>query len=142
MLLTNLRIATMLDGYGLIEDGAIDLKYGLISWIGRSSEAPAGKRIDCGGRLLTPGLIDCHTHLVYGGSRAAEFEMRLNGVSYAEIAKAGGGILSTVKATRAASEAELLASARDGWKTSSPRASPRSRSSRATGSMSKPSSRC
>ena len=111
MLLTNLRIATMLGGYGLIEDGAIELKYGLISWIGRSSEAPAGKKINCGGRLLTPGLIDCHTHLVYGGSRAAEFEMRLNGVSYAEIAKAGGGILSTVKATRAASEAELLASA-------------------------------
>ncbi|MBL8893364.1 MAG: imidazolonepropionase [Rhizobiales bacterium] len=111
MLLTNLRIATMLGGYGLIEDGAIELKYGLISWLGHSNEAPAGKKINCGGRLLTPGLIDCHTHLVYGGSRAAEFEMRLNGVSYAEIAKAGGGILSTVKATRAASEAELLASA-------------------------------
>jgi imidazolonepropionase len=111
MLLTNLRIATMLGGYGLIEDGTIELKYGLISWLGRSSEAPAGKTIDCGGRLLTPGLIDCHTHLVYGGSRAAEFEMRLNGVSYAEIAKAGGGILSTVKATRAASEEELLVSA-------------------------------
>jgi imidazolonepropionase len=111
MLLTNLRIATMIGGYGLIEDAAIELKYGLISWIGRSREAPEGKRIDCGGRLLTPGLIDCHTHLVYGGSRAAEFEMRLNGVTYAEIAKAGGGILSTVKATRAASEGELLASA-------------------------------
>lgn len=111
MLLTNLRIATMLGGYGLIEDAAIELKYGLISWIGCSREAPEGKRIDCGGRLLTPGLIDCHTHLVYGGSRAAEFEMRLNGVSYAEIAKAGGGILSTVKATRAASKEELLASA-------------------------------
>jgi len=111
MLLTNLRIATMLGGYGLIEDGAIEIKYGLISWIGRASEAPAGAKIDCGGRLLTPGLIDCHTHLVYGGSRAAEFEMRLNGVSYAEIAKAGGGILSTVKATRAASEEGLFASA-------------------------------
>lgn len=111
MLLTNVKIATMLGGYGLIEDGAIELKYGLISWIGRTHEAPTGKKIDCGGRLLTPGLIDCHTHLVYGGSRAAEFEMRLNGLSYAEIAKAGGGILSTVKATRAASEAELLASA-------------------------------
>jgi imidazolonepropionase len=111
MLLTGLRIATMQGGYGLIDDAAIEIKYGLISWVGRSSDAPAGKRIDCGGRLLTPGLIDCHTHIVYGGNRAAEFEMRLNGVSYAEIAKAGGGILSTVKATREASETDLFASA-------------------------------
>jgi imidazolonepropionase len=111
MLLTNLKIATMQGGYGLIEDAAIEIKYGLISWVGRSSDAPAGKKTDCGGRLLTPGLIDCHTHIVYGGNRAAEFEMRLNGISYAEIAKAGGGILSTVKATREASEADLFASA-------------------------------
>ena len=66
---------------------------------------------DLGGRLVTPGLIDCHTHIVFGGDRAAEFEMRLNGASYEEVARAGGGILSTVTATRAASEAELLASA-------------------------------
>jgi imidazolonepropionase len=111
MLLTNLKIATMQGGYGLIDDAAIEIKYGLISWVGRSNDAPAGKKIDCAGRLLTPGLIDCHTHIVYGGNRAAEFEMRLNGVSYAEIAKAGGGILSTVKATREAGEADLFASA-------------------------------
>ena len=74
----------------------------------REDEAPAGlsraSDIDCQGRLITPGLIDCHTHLVYAGNRAGEFEQRLNGVSYEDIAKQGGGILSTVNATRAASE--------------------------------------
>ena len=72
----------------------------------------AAETIDCEGRWITPGLIDCHTHLVYGGDRAREFELRLAGATYEEIARAGGGIVSTVRATRSASEDELLASAR------------------------------
>ncbi|MBM3520232.1 MAG: imidazolonepropionase, partial [Alphaproteobacteria bacterium] len=111
MLLTNLRLATNTSGYGLIEDGAIQLSEGRIAWIGERARAPKGEAIDCGGRLATPGLIDCHTHLVHGGNRANEFEMRLNGVAYADIARAGDGIMATVRATRAASEAELLVSA-------------------------------
>jgi imidazolonepropionase len=109
MLLTNLRLATMAGGYGLIEDGAILVEDGRIAWVGPRRDAPAGPAVNCRNRLATPGLIDCHTHLVFGGSRAHEFELRLTGVPYAEIARAGGGILSTVRATRAASEAELLA---------------------------------
>lgn len=108
MLLTNLTLATMTHGYGLISSGSVAIEGSRIAWVGPSAAAPAGDAIDCGGRLLTPGLIDCHTHLVYGGNRAQEFEMRLNGASYADIARAGGGIASTVGATRAASEAELL----------------------------------
>ncbi|MCA3574206.1 MAG: imidazolonepropionase [Aestuariivirga sp.] len=112
MLLTNLNAATMRDGYGLIADAAVLIADGRIAWVGPRAGAPGGhEAVDCGGRLLTPGLIDCHTHLVYGGSRAHEFEQRLTGVSYAEIAKAGGGIASTVRATRAAAEADLAASA-------------------------------
>ncbi|WP_374332335.1 imidazolonepropionase [Aestuariivirga sp.] len=112
MLLTNLTAATMKDGYGLIEDAAILIEGSRIAWVGPRSEAPSGhEATDCEGRLATPGLIDCHTHLVYGGSRAHEFEQRLTGVSYAEIAKAGGGIASTVRMTRAASEADLAAAA-------------------------------
>jgi len=112
MLLTNLTAATMKDGYGLIEDAAILIEGGRIAWVGPRSEAPSGhETTDCEGRLATPGLIDCHTHLVYGGSRAHEFEQRLTGVSYAEIAKAGGGIAATVRMTRAESEADLAASA-------------------------------
>lgn len=109
MLLSNLSIATMVGGYGLVEKGAVLIENGIIKSIGPDTTKAAS--IDCGGMLLTPGLIDCHTHLVYGGNRAAEFEQRLNGASYADIAKAGGGIMSTVRATRAASEAELLESA-------------------------------
>ena len=110
MLFSNLQLATMADGrpYGLIEDGAVLVEGGRIAWAGARKDAPSGKPVDCGGRLLTPGLIDCHTHIVYGGNRAQEFEQRLNGVSYAEIAKAGGGILATVRATRAATEEQLL----------------------------------
>ncbi|WP_051748981.1 imidazolonepropionase [Nevskia soli] len=100
------------DGYGIIEDGAVAALDGRIAWVGRRAELPGGwcARIehDCRGGWLTPGLIDCHTHLVYAGSRAGEFEQRLQGVSYEEIARAGGGIVSTVRATRAASEQELL----------------------------------
>ena len=112
MLLTNLKAATMRDGYGLIADAAIVIEGGRIAWVGPRAEAPSGhEATDCQGRLATPGLIDCHTHIVYGGSRAHEFEQRLTGVSYAEIAKAGGGIASTVRATRSQSEADLAASA-------------------------------
>jgi imidazolonepropionase len=112
MLLTNLNAATMRDGYGLIEDAAVLVEGGSIAWVGPRREAPPDPdALDCGGRLATPGLIDCHTHLVYGGNRAGEFEQRLTGVSYADIAKAGGGIAATVRATRAAPEADLAAAA-------------------------------
>ncbi|MDB5986433.1 MAG: hutI [Nevskia sp.] len=113
----NAQLATMDaaygdDPYGAIADGAVAMLDGRIAWVGRRAELPAAWRAtvehDCGGAWLTPGLIDCHTHLVYAGSRAAEFEQRLQGASYEEIAKAGGGILATVRATRAASERELL----------------------------------
>ncbi|GAU81150.1 imidazolonepropionase [Bosea sp. BIWAKO-01] len=114
----NARLATMAPDagqpYGAVEDGVVAARDGRIIFAGPRSEAPtlnARETLDCGGRWITPGLIDCHTHLVYGGDRAHEFELRLQGASYEEIARAGGGILSTVKATRAASEAELFASA-------------------------------
>ncbi|MEI4196232.1 imidazolonepropionase [Roseovarius sp. E0-M6] len=117
MLLTNAKLATMdgAEGYGLIEDGAVALEDGRIAWAGAMTELPErfgdGPVRDLGGRLVTPGLIDCHTHVVSGGNRAREFEMRLEGASYEEIARAGGGILSTVRATRAADEDLLLAQA-------------------------------
>jgi imidazolonepropionase len=114
LLITNARIATMNDGvsYGLIDNGAVLIDRGKILWTGLASEAPRARRtIDAETRLITPGLIDCHTHLVYGGNRAHEFEQRLNGVSYSEIAQAGGGINSTVRATRNSSENDLLSSA-------------------------------
>ena len=107
MNLVNLQVATCAGGYGLIPDACVVVKDGLITGVGPRADAPSGESIDCGGVLVTPGLIDCHTHLVYGGNRAAEFEQRLNGASYSDIAKAGGGIMSTVSATRAASEDEL-----------------------------------
>ncbi len=107
------HVATMAHGkYSIIEDAAILTADGLIEWIGPRSEAPAGQGVDLGGAWVTPGLIDCHTHTVFGGNRSGEFEQRLQGVSYAEIAAAGGGIASTVRATRAATEDELFASAR------------------------------
>lgn len=113
MLLANATIATMQDEVGRLEAAAIRLEGERIAWVGPMSDLTDsdGERLDLGGRLVTPGLIDCHTHLVHGGDRAREFEMRLNGASYEEVARAGGGILSTVRATRAASEAELLANA-------------------------------
>ncbi|KUL96847.1 imidazolonepropionase [Bosea sp. WAO] len=114
----NARLATMAANahapYGAIEDGVIAARDGRIIYAGPRSTAPAfsaAETIDCEGRWITPGLIDCHTHLVYGGDRAHEFELRLKGASYEEIARAGGGIVSSVKATRAASADELFASA-------------------------------
>jgi imidazolonepropionase len=109
------RLATMAGpGLGVVEHGLIATRDGRIVYAGAAADAPgfdAVTRIDAGGRWVTPGLIDCHTHLVYAGSRASEFEQRLAGVSYEAIARAGGGIVSTVTATRAASEADLIASA-------------------------------
>ena len=116
LLVENCSLATM-NGpqYGAIEDGLVAVRQRRIAWCGPRSGAPAfvaADRIDGGGGWVTPGLVDCHTHLVYGGNRSAEFEMRLQGASYEDIARAGGGILSTVTATRLASEAELFRSAR------------------------------
>ncbi len=110
---SNARIATMHPDanapYGLIDSGALAVEDERIAWVGQSAELPVAlaercvQRHDAQGALITPGLIDCHTHLVYGGNRAHEFELRLQGASYEEIAQAGGGIVSTVRATRAAS---------------------------------------
>ncbi len=112
-LLRNARLATMTgDGLGVVEHGAVAAVGDTISYVGPDAEAPDAAEItDCDGRWITPGLIDCHTHLVHAGNRAREFEARLNGATYEEIARGGGGILSTVTATRAASEDELIASA-------------------------------
>ena len=112
---TNARLATMRGdqpGLGVIEPGAIGMAAGTITYVGSMVDAPAAtETIDCEGRWITPGLIDPHTHLVFAGDRIGEFEMRQRGASYEEIARAGGGIVSTVHATRAASEADLVASA-------------------------------
>ncbi len=100
---------------GVVEDAIIACRDGRIAYAGPASAAPAleaAQRIDCEGRLVTPGLVDCHTHLIYAGNRAHEFELRLEGASYEAIARSGGGILSTMRATRAASVEELVASAR------------------------------
>jgi imidazolonepropionase len=112
----NAHLATMRPGtsYGALKDGALATSDGKIAWIGerktlpRDVESRALEVCDAQGGWITPGLVDCHTHLVYGGNRASEFELRLHGVSYEEIAKQGGGIWSTVSATRAASEDDLF----------------------------------
>jgi len=116
--LENLRLARMITGgapYGLIEDAALVMMGESIVWAGKNCALPdefkAAERHDMGGRLVTPALIDCHSHVVFAGNRAREFEMRLEGASYEQVARAGGGIISTVTATRAASEDELLAQA-------------------------------
>lgn len=117
MLLKNATVAKLdqPSTYGLIENGAIALDKGRIVWVGPLADLPAEfsnyECVDIEGRLVTPAFIDCHTHIVSGGNRAREFEMRLEGASYEEVARSGGGIVSTVKATRAASEDELLADA-------------------------------
>ncbi len=111
------RLATLSgdSGWGLVEDGALLVDGQRLRWVGPVAALPGEARsaevVELHGALVTPGLVDCHTHLVYGGNRAHEFEQRLHGASYADIAQAGGGIRSTVAATRAASEAELLAAA-------------------------------
>ena len=117
LLLTDANVATMCNGttsYGAIENAAVAIANGKIAWIGPLQDAPANAVAETrsvNGRWLTPALIDCHTHLVFGGDRAAEFEQRQQGVSYEEIARAGGGILATVRATREESDQTLLASA-------------------------------
>jgi len=112
ILLTGITAATMTGGYGLIPDAALLIEGDRIAWTGPRSDAPKGhETLDFKGRLVTPGLIDAHTHIVFAGNRAAEFERRLQGASYEEIARAGGGILSTVTATRAATEDDLIAQA-------------------------------
>lgn len=112
ILLTDAQLATMTDGYGMIANGAVAIEGDRIVWRGPMAQIPPTyaklPRHSAEGRLVTPALIDCHSHIVFGGDRAAEFEMRLNGASYEEVARAGGGILSTVTATRAASEDALL----------------------------------
>jgi imidazolonepropionase len=112
----NAHLATLVgnEGLGLVAEGVVASREGLIVFAGPARDAPpltAAEDIDCQGRLVTPGLIDCHTHLVYAGNRAHEFELRLKGASYADIARQGGGILSTVNATRAASEEALVSAA-------------------------------
>ena len=116
-LITDCHVAAMTEGgapYGAIEDAAILIQGGRIAWVGPRADLPVHKAVDTdrlGGRWVTPGLIDCHTHLVFGGDRSGEFERRLEGATYEEIARAGGGIVSSVKATREASEDDLYASA-------------------------------
>src|SRR6185437_140912 len=112
----NARLATLAEttpGLGIVENGAIAARDGRIVYAGPEAELPAALRdgaetVDCEGRWITPGLVDCHTHLVHAGDRANEFEMRLAGATYEEVARAGGGIVSSVKALRAASEDELV----------------------------------
>ncbi|MEM0936176.1 MAG: imidazolonepropionase [Pseudomonadota bacterium] len=116
MRLSRATLATMsgLDRFGLLQDCVIDIEGNRIAWLGPREAAPGtfeGDIVDLEGRLVTPGLIDCHTHIVFGGNRSREFELRLKGAGYAEIARAGGGIVSTVAATRAAREADLLSGA-------------------------------
>lgn len=118
LLIRNASLARMTDAdadYALLRNGAVLVHGDTIAWAGPMSEVAPGPQdvetVDAEGRLVTPALIDCHTHLVHGGNRAREFEMRLQGASYEEVARAGGGIVSTVSATRAADEARLLADA-------------------------------
>lgn len=115
LLLTDARIATMRAGvpdpYGAIEDGALAIRGGEIAWVGPGADLPSRQAAEVRsleGRWITPALIDCHTHLVFGGDRGSEFEARLGGVSYEELAASGGGIMATVRATRAASADELF----------------------------------
>ena len=109
-------VATMVPGagrYGRIDGGAVAVVGGTVAWVGPREEVPSEYAFlpveDFGDCLITPGLVDCHTHVVFGGNRAGEFEMRLEGATYEEVARAGGGILSTMRATRAADEETLLA---------------------------------
>jgi imidazolonepropionase len=110
---TDARLLTMANGLGVVDDGVVAASGGRIVYAGPRADAPqsdAMERINLAGRWVTPGLIDCHTHLIHGGNRAHDFELRLAGATYEEIARAGGGIRSTVTATRAATDEELIAS--------------------------------
>jgi imidazolonepropionase len=115
LVVVNAHLATMLGEtpYGAIRDGAVGVKKDRIAWIGTMRDLPHDlgdvQTLDAGGRWLTPGLVDCHTHLVYAGNRANEFAARLEGRTYEQIAKAGGGIAATVRDTRAASSDDLIA---------------------------------
>src|SRR5690606_34651047 len=110
LLFTNVHLATMVDGYGEMPDAALAVKDGRIAWLGARRDAPpAAEEHDCGGAWMTPGLVDCHTHVVHAGNRSNEWEARLNGASYEDIARQGGGIMSTVRATREADVEALLA---------------------------------
>lgn len=117
LLLTDARVATMREGardYGVVENAAIAIQGGILSWLGPRTELPthaAAETRSLAGRWVTPALIDCHTHLVFAGDRAGEYELRQLGASYADIARAGGGIMATVRSTRAATADELFASA-------------------------------
>ncbi|MEM8755633.1 MAG: imidazolonepropionase, partial [Pseudomonadota bacterium] len=121
LLLADAAVATMAAGriaagapYGLVNRGAVAVEDGVVKWVGPTEEAtafPDFERRELGGRLVTPAPIDCHTHTVHGGHRAWEFEMRLKGATYEEVARAGGGILSTVTSTRGATEAALVEAA-------------------------------
>ena len=118
LLITGAHLATMAGDtpYGAIRDGAIGVRGETIAWVGAARDLPRGvsahRSLDARGAWATPGLIECHTHLVYAGNRVDEFEARLNGATYAQIAEAGGGIKATVRATRAASDDELVAASR------------------------------
>ena len=119
LLLVGAHLATMRGGgvpYGAVRDGAVGIVGDRIAWVGRAVDVPrdavARRTQDCGGRWLTPGLVDCHTHLVYAGNRANEFQRRLLGATYADIAREGGGINATVRATSAADADELAAESR------------------------------
>jgi len=114
-LLRNARVMTCTgEGLGVIDRGAIRIVKGEIEWVGDDAQAPdAGEVIDCNGQLVTPGLVDCHTHAIFAGSRANEFAMRARGASYQEIAKAGGGIAATLEATRDAKDIDLIVALRD-----------------------------
>ena len=115
LVVTNAHLATMAGAmpYGAVREGAIGVKGGKMAWVGTVRDLPRDSRVaetlDAGGRWVTPGLVDCHTHLVYAGNRANEFTSRLEGMTYEEISRAGGGIAGTVRATRAASMDDLVA---------------------------------
>ena len=117
LLLVDANVATLRDGrYGIVRDAALAVRGDAIAWVGPRRDLPSDRTtaqtLSCHGHWLTPGLVDCHTHLVYAGNRAHEFERRQQGATYADIAREGGGIAFTVRATRAASEQALAAESR------------------------------
>ena len=149
LLLTNATVATMSPGapYGLIPRAAVAIRDGRIAWVGAEADLPAELADlpprDLGGRLVTPALIDCHTHVVHGGDRALEFEMRLQGASYEAVARAGGGIVATVRRDPGRGRGRAAgAGAAAGRRADRRRRRRRSRSSPATASTARPSCAC